>query len=107
MDKFIILNDNKRYYTQNRYLREIFGEKVIKLSLNAGFTCPNRDGTCGTGGCIYCSPALSGDFSGNVRNTITEQMKQQIELLSGKWRSSVYIAYFQAGSPTFAAASAR
>ena len=102
MDKFIILNDNKRYYTQNRYLREIFGEKVIKLSLNAGFTCPNRDGTCGTGGCIYCSPALSGDFSGNVRNTITEQMKQQIELLSGKWRSSIYIAYFQAGSNTYA-----
>ena len=102
MDKFIILNDNKRYYTQNRYLREIFGETVIKLSLNAGFTCPNRDGTCGTGGCIYCSPMLSGDFSGNVEKPITAQMEQQISLLSDKWKSSVYIAYFQAGSNTYA-----
>ena len=102
MDKFIILNDNKRYYTQNRYLREIFGEKVIKLSLNAGFTCPNRDGTSSTGGCIYCSPMLSGDFSGNVEKPITAQMEQQISLLSDKWKSSVYIAYFQAGSNTYA-----
>lgn len=102
MNKFIIENDNKRYFTQNRYLRQCFGEKVIKLSLNAGMSCPNRDGTCGTGGCIYCSPMLSGDFSGNITSSVTEQMKQQTELLSAKWDSSSYIAYFQAGSNTYA-----
>lgn len=102
MNKFTITSDNKRYYTQNRYLRDVFGEKVIKLSLNAGLGCPNRDGTCGTGGCIYCSPVLSGDFSGDKGLSVTEQMKQQTELLSAKWDSSAYIAYFQAGSNTYA-----
>jgi hypothetical protein len=102
MNKFAISGDNKRYYTQNRFLRETFGEKVVKLSLNAGFTCPNRDGTCGTGGCIYCSPMLSGDFSGNSGSSVTEQMKEQIALLSEKWKSSSYIAYFQAGTNTYA-----
>lgn len=102
MNKFAIFGDNKRYYTQNRFLRETFGEKVVKLSLNAGFTCPNRDGTCGTGGCIYCSPLLSGDFSGRAGLTVTEQMKEQVALLSEKWKSSSYIAYFQAGTNTYA-----
>jgi len=105
MNKFIIGKDQKRFYTQNRYLREIFGEKVIKLSLNAGLSCPNRDGKCGTGGCIYCSPVLSGDFSGSISSSVTEQMKQQTDLLSAKWKSSVYIAYFQAGSNTYAPVS--
>ncbi|MBQ5989493.1 MAG: TIGR01212 family radical SAM protein [Oscillospiraceae bacterium] len=102
MNEFAISGDNKRYYTQNRFLRETFGEKVVKLSLNAGFTCPNRDGTCGTGGCIYCSPMLSGDFSGNSGSSLTDQMKEQIALLSEKWKSSSYIAYFQAGTNTYA-----
>lgn len=102
MNKFIIEKDNKRYFTQNRYLRSIFGCKTIKLSLNAGMSCPNRDGSCGTGGCIYCSPMLSGDFSGDSLLSVTEQMKQQTELLSSKWQSSAYIAYFQAGSNTYA-----
>ena len=102
MNNFVTESDNKRYFTQNRYLRSIFGEKVIKLSLNAGMSCPNRDGTKGHGGCIYCSPVLSGDFSGNISSSITEQMKQQTELLSAKWKSSVYIAYFQAGTNTYA-----
>lgn len=102
MNKFIPGTDNKRYFTQNRFLRSIFGEKVIKLSLNAGMTCPNRDGTKGYGGCIYCSPMLSGDFSGDMCSSVTEQMKQQTELLSAKWKSSLYIAYFQAGTNTYA-----
>lgn len=102
MNKFIPGTDNKRYFTQNRFLRSTFGEKVIKLSLNTGMTCPNRDGTKGYGGCIYCSPMLSGDFSGNIGSSVTEQMKQQTELLSAKWKSSVYIAYFQAGTNTYA-----
>ncbi|WP_347493742.1 TIGR01212 family radical SAM protein [Ruminococcus sp. HUN007] len=102
MNEFDISRDNKRYYTQNRFLRETFGEKVIKLSVNTGLSCPNRDGKCGTGGCIYCSPMLSGDFSGNSGSTITDQMTEQIKLLSGKWKSSSYIAYFQAGTNTYA-----
>ncbi len=105
MNKFIIQKDNKRYYTQNKYLRDTFGEKVIKLSLNAGFGCPNRDGKCGTGGCIYCSSLLSGDFSGSSMLSVTEQMRRQTELLSSKWQSSAYIAYFQAGSGTYAPVS--
>lgn len=102
MNNFIVNPGGKRYYTQNEYLRNIFGEKAVKLSLNTGMNCPNRDGTKGSGGCIYCSPMLSGDFSGDLASSVTSQMKQQTELLSEKWKSSVYIAYFQAGSNTYA-----
>jgi len=102
MDSFTTNSDGKRYLTQNNYLRSRFGGKVIKLSLNAGMSCPNRDGTKGTGGCIYCSPMLSGDFSGNSRLSVTEQLRSQTELLSEKWQSSMYIPYFQAGSNTYA-----
>ncbi len=96
------INSTKRYLTQNSYLRSRFGKKVIKLSLNAGANCPNRDGTKGTGGCTYCSASLSGDFSGNRYDTITGQLAAQKELLSHKWHDCLYIAYFQAGSNTYA-----
>ena len=96
------INSVKRYLTQNSYLRNKFGKKVIKLSLNAGMNCPNRDGTKGTGGCTYCSASLSGDFSGNRSDTITEQLTAQKELLSHKWHDCLYIPYFQAGSNTYA-----
>lgn len=102
MNNFIVKPNGKRYYTQNEYLRSLFGTKVIKLSLNAGMNCPNRDGSKGYGGCIYCSPMLSGDFSGDIHSSLISQMKQQTELLSAKWKSSVYIAYFQAGTNTYA-----
>lgn len=76
------------------YLKERFGCKVIKLSLDAGFTCPNRDGTKGTGGCIFCSSDGSGDFASDIPG--------QIKLLSKKWPSGKYIAYFQSHTNTYA-----
>jgi radical SAM protein (TIGR01212 family) len=76
------------------YLKERFGCKVIKLSLNAGFTCPNRDGRSGTGGCIFCSADGSGDFASDIPG--------QIRLLSKKWPSGKYIAYFQSHTNTYA-----
>ena len=94
--------DGKQYITQNNYLRNIFQKKVIKLSINAGFSCPNRDGRKGTGGCTYCSAELSGDFSGCVTKSITQQLDDQIILLSKKWSNCLYIPYFQAGSNTYA-----
>lgn len=78
------------------YLKERFGCKVIKLSLDAGFTCPNRDGTKGTGGCIFCSAEGSGDFASDIPG--------QIRLLSKKWPSGKYIAYFQSHTNTYAPA---
>lgn len=101
MNNFIARSGGKRYLTQNDYLRDRFGGKVIKLSLNAGLSCPNRDGSKGFGGCTYCSSELSGDFSGNKKLSITDQMTEQVTLLSKKWKSSMYIPYFQAGSNTY------
>ena len=66
--------DNKRYYTLNYFYKKTFNSKVFKVSLNAGFTCPNKDGKKGTGGCIYCSPSGSGDFAGNVRDNLIKKM---------------------------------
>lgn len=83
-------------------MRKKFHKKVIKLSLNAGFSCPNRDGKKGTGGCTYCSSELSGDFSGNICKSITNQLDDQVILLSKKWHDCLYIPYFQAGSNTYA-----
>jgi radical SAM protein (TIGR01212 family) len=84
-----------QYYNSiGDYLKERFGCKVIKLSLNAGFTCPNRDGTKGTGGCIFCSAEGSGDFASDIPG--------QIRLLSRKWPSGKYIAYFQSHTNTYA-----
>jgi radical SAM protein (TIGR01212 family) len=76
------------------YLKKRFGCKVIKLSLDAGFTCPNRDGAKGTGGCIFCSAEGSGDFASDIPG--------QIRLLSKKWPSGKYIAYFQSHTNTYA-----
>ena len=93
---------NKRYYTYDYYLRQTFGGKCAKLPLDAGFTCPNIDGRCGRGGCIYCSDRGSGDFAQNASLSITEQIKAQKELFSHKWDVSRCIAYFQAHTNTYA-----
>jgi len=82
------------YYTISDYLKSEFGCKVIKLSLDAGFTCPNRDGGKGLGGCIFCSAAGGGDMASDIEG--------QIELLSKKWDSRNYIAYFQSYTNTYA-----
>lgn len=102
MNYYDNLFNGKRYFTQNEYLRSRFGKKTVKLSLNAGMSCPNRDGTKSCSGCTYCCASLSGDFSGDPQKSITEQLKDQIQLLSGKWKGCCYIAYFQAGSNTYA-----
>ena len=95
--------DNKRYHTLNHFLRERFGEKVFKISLDAGFTCPNRDGKVSSGGCIFCSPRGSGDFAGTSEN-IAEQFHEVKRMMNRKWKSGRYIAYFQAYTNTYAEA---
>lgn len=94
--------DNKRYYTLNYYLRNKFNSKVCKISLNAGFTCPNIDGTKGYGGCIYCSKSGSGEFGGNPSKSLVEQFNDVKEVLAKKWPNAKYIAYFQARTNTYA-----
>lgn len=93
--------DDKRYHSLNYELKRVFGEKTIKLSINGGFTCPNRDGTVGDRGCIFCSEKGSGDFAGNVNSSISKQIEEQINYLSKKWKSSSYIAYFQSYTNTY------
>lgn len=91
-----------KYYSLNNYLKDTFGCKVYKISLDAGFTCPNRDGTIGTQGCIFCSAGGSGDFAQSSRLTITQQIEKGKELVSSKIKSGKYIAYFQAYTNTYA-----
>ncbi len=93
-------DSNKRYHTYNYFLKQKFGGKVAKLSLDAGFSCPNIDGTKGYGGCTYCSGRGSGDFAGKPQDSIMSQLAQQKKLLSGKWSPVGYIAYFQAHTNT-------
>ena len=90
------------YYSLNKYLRNTFGDKVYKISLNAGFTCPNRDGTIGTRGCIFCSAGDSGDFAESAYLSITEQIEQGKKRVKNKIKSGKYIAYFQAYTNTYA-----
>lgn len=94
--------DNKRYYTLNYHLKNKFNSKVFKVSLNAGFTCPNIDGTKGYGGCIYCSKSGSGEHGGNPNKDLTTQFYEVKEVIEKKWPNSKYIAYFQARTNTYA-----
>ena len=99
---FSYSDTNKRYHTYDYYLRQAFGEKVAKITLDGGFTCPNRDGTCGTGGCIYCSGRGSGDFAESSLLPIKEQFRIQVERMRGKWDVRKFIVYFQAFTNTYA-----
>lgn len=92
----------KRYYSFDSFLKNRFGEKIYKVSLDGGFTCPNRDGTIGTGGCIFCSEGGSGDFASDARLSVSDQITQGISLVAAKNPSSRYIAYFQAFTNTYA-----
>ena len=96
--------NTKPYYALDYYYRELFGEKVYKIALHANMTCPNRDGTLGTGGCIFCSKGGSGDFAADRSLSITEQIDTTIEnyRLSSKYTGRKYIAYFQAFTNTYA-----
>ena len=93
--------DNKRYHTLNYHYKTKYNTKVMKISLNAGFTCPNIDGTKGYGGCIYCSKSGSGEFGGNIEDSLLEQFEKIKKVMNKKWQGK-YIAYFQAHSNTYA-----
>jgi radical SAM protein (TIGR01212 family) len=97
--------DNKRYHTWNYHLREQFGEKVMKISLDGGFTCPNRDGFVTYGGCTFCSSSGSGDYAGNRAEPLSEQFEKIKIRMHDKWKSGKYIAYFQAFTNTYAPVS--
>ena len=88
-------------YTANQYIKDTFGEKLYKLSLNAGTTCPNRDGTAGVGGCIFCSSLGSGDFSQKADMDIDRQIEQAKQLVVSKFKGEHYIAYFQSFTNTY------
>ncbi len=98
-------NSNKRYYTLDYFYKQKFNSKVFKVSLNAGFSCPNKDGTKGYGGCIYCSKLGSGDYAGKQEKTLIEQFNEVKEIMLNKWPDSKYIAYFQANTNTYAPVS--
>ena len=91
-----------KYTTLNNYLKERFGEKVYKIALNGVFTCPNRDGSIDTRGCIFCSKGGSGDFAESPDLTITEQIENGKKRLEKKIKNGKYIAYFQAFTNTYA-----
>lgn len=90
------------YLSFNKYLKDKFGQKVYKISLDGGFTCPNRDGKAGTGGCIFCSKGGSGDFAESREMSITEQIENGKKRVEKKIKSGKYIAYFQAFTNTYA-----
>ena len=104
MNRFKYTSTNKRYHTWDYYLKSVFGEKVAKVSLDGGFTCPNIDGTISRGGCIFCSKRGSGDFALEITS---ENLKEQFEAAKNsirkKWPGiNKYIAYFQAYTNTYA-----
>ena len=95
-------DSNKRYYTYEYYLRKTFGGKCAKIPLDAGMSCPNIDGRCGTGGCIYCSGRGSGDFACLPEIPLEEQYRRTRETLGKKWSTERCIPYFQAHTNTYA-----
>lgn len=95
-------DDNKRYHTWNYYLRHRFHSKVCKVPLDAGFSCPNRDGTCGFGGCTFCSSAGSGDFVQGAKEALTIQFDKGFAMMQRKWPQAIPMAYFQAYTNTHA-----
>ena len=102
---FLYTLDNKRYHTLNYHMKKKYQQKIVKISLNAGFTCPNIDGKVGYGGCIYCSKSGSGEFGGDVSLPLVEQFYDIKNVVDKKWPNSKYIAYFQAHTNTYAPVS--
>lgn len=97
-----MFNSKHPFYSANDYYKKIFGEKIIKLAIDGGFTCPNRDGTLSNKGCIFCSGKGSGDFAGSRSLSIKEQYIQMREKMSAKWSKGKYMMYFQAYTNTYA-----
>lgn len=102
INSFSYSNDNKRYHTFNYYLKEKYHSKVFKVSLNADFTCPNRDGKVGINGCTFCSSSGSGEYAGNIHDDLNSQFDSVKENMHRKWPEGKYIAYFQAYTNTYA-----
>ena len=95
-------SNNKRYHTLDYFYKQKFGNKVCKISLNAGCTCPKKDGSKGSGGCIYCSKLGSGDFAGKLEKDLITQFNEIKEIMQKKWKDALYIGYFQANTNTYA-----
>jgi len=95
-------NTNKRYHTLDYFYKQKFNSKVCKISLNAGFSCPNKDGKVGTGGCIYCSKIGSGEYAGDVHDDLVTQFNNIKDVMTNKWPNSMFIGYFQANTNTYA-----
>ena len=95
-------DSNKRYYTLDYFYKHKFNSKVFKVSLDGGFTCPNKDGTKGLGGCIYCSKSGSAEYAGDKKDDIVTQFEKIKEMMLKKWSNAKYIGYFQANSNTYA-----
>ena len=98
-------DSNKRYYTLDYFYKHKFGCKVFKVSLDAGFTCPNKDGTVGVGGCIYCSKSGSAEYAGNKKDDLVTQFEKIKNMMHKKWPTAKYIGYFQANTNTYAPVS--
>lgn len=96
------MNINKRYNSLTEYYDKKYGSKVAKISLNANFSCPNKDGTKGYGGCTYCTKLGSGDFAGDKEKTLKEQFEEIKKIMLQKWPNAKYIPYLQANSNTYA-----
>ncbi len=99
---FLYSYNNKRYHTLDYHYKNKYHKKVFKVSLNAGFSCPNLDGKVGYGGCIYCSKSGSGEFAGNKEDNIVKQFIEGKEKMLKKWPDAKYIGYFQARTNTYA-----
>ena len=97
----MMFKDGARYNGIGPWLKDFFGQRIVKLSIDGGFTCPNRDGTLSAKGCSFCSERGSGDFAGNPAVPIPLQMEHQIRLLSGKWKDFRCLAYFQNFTNTY------
>ncbi len=102
INNFKYSDTNKRYHTLDYFYKNKFGGKVFKVSLNAGFSCPNIDGTVGFGGCIYCSNSGSGDYAGNPNDNLIKQFETIKNIIHLKWPKAKYIGYFQAHTNTYA-----
>jgi radical SAM superfamily enzyme len=96
------VNDDKRYYDLNRFLREHFGCRIQKITVDAGFTCPNRDGTLGRRGCVYCNARGSGTGAFARGVSIRDQIEVGKAHLARRYKAKGFIAYFQAFTNTYA-----
>lgn len=101
MKTFKYSDTNKRYYTLDYYYKKKYGTKVAKVSLNLGLSCPNKDGSKGYGGCIYCSKLGSGEYAGDPVEPIKKQFDTVKEMMINKWKDCKFIAYFQANTNTY------